>query len=167
MVKSRLFFISWKVNWQPNQPNKMWLPELRWQMGSVLSWLLLLPVINRNDELSCYSVKMASLDFPRIFHNCHNCGGKTSLKNKVGWLSYCSMPKSLACIHYLNPFPNKPLLLCICQTCLLKTLWEKEKLLVKSNFSFSHSIFYPFGKLFTIFMKLKIVVYKLFQIGKV
>ena len=28
---------------------------------------------------------------------------------------------------------------------LLKTLWEKEKLLVMSNFSFSHSVFYPFG----------------------
>ena len=31
------------------------------------------------------------------------------------------------------------------ETSLLKTLWEKEKLLVTSNFSFSHSIFYPFG----------------------
>ena len=27
----------------------------------------------------------------------------------------------------------------------LKTLWEKEKLLVTSNFSFSHSVFYLFG----------------------
>ena len=27
----------------------------------------------------------------------------------------------------------------------LKTLWEKEKLLVTSNLSFSHSVFYPFG----------------------
>ena len=27
---------------------------------------------------------------------------------------------------------------------LLKTLWEKEKLLVTSNFSFSHSVFYRF-----------------------
>ena len=31
------------------------------------------------------------------------------------------------------------------ETSLLKTLWEKEKLLITSNFSFSHSIFYPFG----------------------
>ena len=28
---------------------------------------------------------------------------------------------------------------------LLKTLWEKEKLLVTSNFSFSHSVFSLFG----------------------
>ena len=27
---------------------------------------------------------------------------------------------------------------------VLKTLWEKEKLLVTSNFSFSLSVFYPF-----------------------
>ena len=35
---------------------------------------------------------------------------------------------------------------------LLKTLWEKEKLLVSSNFSFSHSAFYPFGYLSAIFI---------------
>ena len=29
----------------------------------------------------------------------------------------------------------------------LKTLWQKEKLLVTSNFSFSHIVFYPFGDL--------------------
>ena len=45
---------------------------------------------------------------------------------------------------YLNPFPNKPWFLRVCSTSLLKTLWEKEKLLVTSNFSFSHSVFYPF-----------------------
>ena len=28
----------------------------------------------------------------------------------------------------------------------LKTLWEKEKLLVMSNFSFSNFVFYPFQK---------------------
>ena len=43
---------------------------------------------------------------------------------------------------YLNPFPNRPWFLRVCSTSLLKTLWEKEKLLVTSNFSFSHSIFY-------------------------
>ena len=45
-----------------------------------------------------------------------------------------------------NPFPNKPWFLRVCSTSLLKTLWEKDKLLVKSNLSFSHSVFYPFGK---------------------
>ena len=44
----------------------------------------------------------------------------------------------------VNPFPNKPWFLRVCSTSLLKTLWEKEKLLVTSNFSFSRCVFYPF-----------------------
>ena len=45
----------------------------------------------------------------------------------------------------------------------LKTLWEMKKLLVTSNFSFSHSVLYPFGEVFTIFIKFKIAVCKLFS----
>ena len=55
-------------------------------------------------------------------------------------------------------FPNKPLFLCVCSTRLLKTP-------VTSNFSFFHSVFYPFGKLSAIFIKFKIVC-KFFQFGK-
>ena len=61
-------------------------------------------------------------------------------------------------------FPNKPLFLHVYSTSLLKTLWEKEKLLVTSNFSFSHSIFYPFGELSSTFIKFKIVVCKLLSL---
>ena len=50
---------------------------------------------------------------------------------------------------------------------LLKTIWEKEKLLVTSNFSFSHSAFYPFGKLSAIFINFKNVVCKIFEFGRV
>ena len=50
---------------------------------------------------------------------------------------------------------------------LLKTLWEKEKLLITSNSSFSHSVFYPFGKFSGIFINFKIVVCKPFQFGRV
>ena len=64
-----------------------------------------------------------------------------------------------------NTFPNKPWFLRVSSLSLLKTLWEKEKLLVTSNFSFSHSVFYPFGELSAIFMKFEIVVCKLFQFG--
>ena len=70
-------------------------------------------------------------------------------------------------IAQINPFPNKPWFLRVCSISLLKTLWEKEKLLVMSNFSFSHSVFQSFGKLFIIFIKYEIVVCKLFQVGKV
>ena len=46
----------------------------------------------------------------------------------------------------LNPFPNKPWFLRVYILNLLKTPWEKEKLLVTSNFSFSHDVFYLFGR---------------------
>ena len=52
-------------------------------------------------------------------------------------------------------------------TSLLKTLWEKEKLLVTSNFSFYHSVIYLFGELSALFTKSEIVVYKLFQFESV
>ena len=67
----------------------------------------------------------------------------------------------------LNPFQNKPWFLRVCSTRLLKTLWEKEKLLVTSNFFFSHSVFYPSRELSAIFTKFEIVVCKLFQFGRV
>ena len=67
----------------------------------------------------------------------------------------------------VNPFPNKPWFLRVCGTSLLKTPWEKEKLLVTSNFSFSHSVFYPYREPSTILIKLEIVVCKLFQFESV
>ena len=44
-----------------------------------------------------------------------------------------------------NTFPHNDTFWHPWETRLLKTLWEKEKLLVTSNFSFSHSVFYLFG----------------------
>ena len=43
----------------------------------------------------------------------------------------------------INPFPNKWFFLHLWDRRLLKTLCEKEKMLVTSIFSFSHSVFYP------------------------
>ena len=49
----------------------------------------------------------------------------------------------------VNPFPNKPWFLRICCKCFLKTLWEREKLMVISPFptAFSTCIenFLPFS----------------------
>ena len=70
-------------------------------------------------------------------------------------------------LSIVNPFPNKPWFLHVCSTSLLKTLWEKEKLLATSNFSFSYSIFYPFVALSTIFIKFEKVICNLFQFGRV
>ena len=63
------------------------------------------------------------------------------------------------------PFPKVNLLhtlilsqtrffLLVCSTSLLKTLWKKEKLLVTSNSSFSHSVFYLLRELSAISIKL-------------
>ena len=54
------------------------------------------------------------------------------------------LPVMLIGNDLFNPFPNKPWFLRVCSTGLLKTLWEKEKLLATSNFSFSHSVFLSF-----------------------
>ena len=65
----------------------------------------------------------------------------------------CSrVDKSCNCLDY--PFPNKPWFLCVCYESLLKTLQEKKKFLVTSNFSFSLFVFYPFKKLSAIFIKI-------------
>ena len=66
-----------------------------------------------------------------------------------------------------DPFPNKSWFLHVCSASPLKTLQEKEKLLVMNNFSFSPSVFYPFQKLSAIFIKFEIVVCKLFQFYRV
>ena len=49
---------------------------------------------------------------------------------------------------------------------VLKTQQEKEKLLIMSNFSFSHSVFFPLRDLSAIFIKFKIVICNDFQVGK-
>ena len=67
----------------------------------------------------------------------------------------------------IDPFPHNDTFWRPWETSLLKTLWEKKKLLILSNFSFSHSVFYLFGLLSSIFVKFEIVVCKLFQVGKV
>ena len=45
----------------------------------------------------------------------------------------------------INSFPNNPWFSRVFSSSFWNTLWEKEKLLVTSNFFFSHSVFYPFS----------------------
>ena len=70
------------------------------------------------------------------------------------------------CFQDLTFPTNKPWFLRVCSTRLLKTLWEKEKLLIPSNFSLSHSVFYLFEELSAIFIRFEIVVCKLFLVWK-
>ena len=68
---------------------------------------------------------------------------------------------------YINPFPHNDTFRRPWETSLLKTLWEKEKLLVMSNSSFYHCVFYLFWDLSAVFVKFEIVVCKFFQFGRV
>ena len=59
------------------------------------------------------------------------------------WSWFAPSAKAPLC---LNPFANKPWFSHVCYTSLLKTLQEKEKLLITSNFSFSQC-FVPFWEI--------------------
>ena len=54
----------------------------------------------------------------------------------------------------INSFPHNDTFWRQWETSLLKTLWEKEKLLVTSNFSFSHNVFYHFWRTFCHFRQI-------------
>ena len=70
----------------------------------------------------------------------------------------------LESLQYLNPFLNKPWFLCVCNTSLLNTLWEKEKLL-RAVSPFPNSVYYPFGELSAIFIKFEIVICWLYPVS--
>ena len=70
------------------------------------------------------------------------------------WFTDVSSISSDVFEENINPFPNKPLLSQGLSTSPLKTLWEKEKLLIMREYS-------------AIFIKLKIVVCNLFEFGRV
>ena len=97
----------------------------------------------------------------------------SSPEHKVLMVSFCDHPMSvvrrLSCVvrrpQFL--FPHNDTFWRPWETSLLKTLWEKEKLLITSNISLSHSVFYPFGWLSFFFIKFEIVICKLFQFGRV
>ena len=74
-------------------------------------------------------------------------------------LQHYHVKKLLSRFHIpseINHFPNKSWFIRVCSTSLLKTLWEKEKLLVTSNFPFSHHVFYPFEDFTSIFFKFEL-----------
>ena len=67
----------------------------------------------------------------------------------------------------VNPFPDKPWFYVSAEQVFSKALLKKVKLIVISNFSFSQSVFCPFGELAAIFIKFEIVVCKLLLFGRV
>ena len=62
-----------------------------------------------------------------------------------------------------NSLPHKPDFERPCKRSLLKTLREKEKMLVTSIFSFSHNVFYSFQNRFQFFSHIYFVICKCFR----
>ena len=100
------------------------------------------------EEISCNKFLFS---FPILFSTClenflqftvQPVLETTCIKQSTALRDQCSDTTPL-----LNPFPHNDTFWRPWETSLLKTLWEKEKLLVTSNFSFSHSVFYPLGEL--------------------
>ena len=74
--------------------------------------------------------------------------------------------KRLLYMGSFNPFPNKPWFLRVCYTTLLKTLGKGE-IARNEQFLLFHNVFYLFEELSAISIEFKIVVCKLFKIGRV
>ena len=66
----------------------------------------------------------------------------------------------------INPLPYNDKFRCTGGKSILKTLWEKMKMLVSSIFFFSHNVFYPMKDNFNVLSNILFVVCKCFQFGK-
>ena len=90
-----------------------------------------------------------------------------SCKVRITWLNVKVRKLYHVCLSAVTKlmselFPKQALVFTCRSTSLSKTVWGK-----RSNFSFSHRVFYPFGELSAIFIKFEIVVCRLFQVGTV
>ena len=130
------------TNFEPPKAKSLW--KSLWEKENMLVYQHFLLV------LQCFQPCQI------IFHHFHHI-----------WFVIMEKLSIHTCQSFVNPFPNKPWFSRVCSTSLLKTLWEKEKLLVKSNFTFFHSVFYPSEKLSSSFINSEIVICKLFQFERV
>ena len=114
-------------------------------------------------KVEAEKLKNSSIDIERALQKKLNMSEstKTSIHEKV-W----SQERGYMHLGY-NSLANKPLFLCVCNTNLFKTQWEKKKLLVMNNFSFFPQFFSSFGDHCAIFLKFEIFVCKLSEFGRV
>ena len=125
----------------------------------LLNQIIVSPLVHIFDIISLF---VTEFEKPKI-----DISGKGLIFLSLTLLFVASPWHFVMSLSSLNLFPNKPWFLCVFRRSILKTLWEKEKLLIKSNFSFFHSVFYPFGELSAIFITFENVVFKVFQFGRV
>ena len=141
-----------------------------------------LHVIDNEEMYVCYLCshtkrgKTQSTRFHRSLSNTQNAQqlvGRRDKSREVSVLLNASCHLGLIFTKHspaltLNPLPNKPWLLCVCNTSLSKSQWEKEKLLITSNCSFYPTVFSThFEELSVIFIEFEIVICKLFHFGRV
>ena len=108
-------------------------------MGQFL--LVFMPTVGLNSALQCF------IEFEPV---CDLLTELYMIMSLMGVFWYIGFLRWNSCFYveiYLRmPKEITRVLLTLSQTeSLLSTMWEKEELLITSNFSFSHSVFYPFG----------------------
>ena len=91
--------------------------------------------MNRNFQ----SRNMPKLQYCGSFSLYYTISILTLYQSKI--LSFGKKLKQGLCGTQLTISQTSPVFLRVCSSSLLKTQWEKEKLLITSNFSFSHSVF--------------------------
>ena len=80
-------------------------------------------------------------------------GKGAMLINSIYSFSHNDFKRLLKRVHLINPLPHNPDFQQPGKRTLLKTLLEKEKMMVTSIFSFSHFVFYPSQNMFKFFME--------------
>ena len=90
-----------------------------------------------------------------------------SISNSFLFLHFFLLCKLISVNAKFNSLPHSPDFKRPCIRSLLKTLWEKEKLLVVSISSFSNTVFYTFQNKFQVFSHIYCVLCKCFTFGLV
>ena len=144
ITRNEFLTLSQTTNFRSFETEK----NCRWQIHIWRKWQKVFQMVRKHCGKRRNCSLRAISPFPTVFSKDLYC---RHIKNQGlfgkglnGLLNVLSVLRRYVYYH-LNPFPNKPWFLRVCSTSLLKTVGEKEKLLVTSNFSFFHSVFYPSG----------------------
>ena len=143
--------VLWHYLIKLNRKQNLWTYEMH-------SWAKKIWCISNNNKTCGHREKMLLRNNFALFLPVLRCFQK---------LSASGMFKDGIIWYWINPLPNKPLFLYVCSSRLLKTLWEKEKLLEHKKQFLLFPWFSTVLANSAIFIKLKIVICKLFQFGRV
>ena len=158
--------------YQPKSARVLQQPDFGWncfwsifsmskdQCASWFSWLIPFPSDNFFTLPNSKRWQTTILDLMKMAESSPNRWEKQKLFVTSNFsFSHCVFKRLVQQTHKnqglcgkgLIPFPNKPLFFHVCSTRLLKTMWEKEKLLI----TFPHNVFDSYRKFSANFIKLK------------